>query len=283
MEYAIIFLPLIAAILSGFGSKIIGERACQILTCLSVTFSAILSIILFYEVFYNNYENNSLIFTWINSGTLNVNWSIYVDSLTSVMLVVVTLISALVHVYSLGYMSHDPDKPRFMAYLSLFTFAMLVLVTSDNFLQLFFGWEGVGLCSYFLIGFWYKKDKANLAAIKAFLVNRVGDFGLALGIFLIFFIFGTINFDEIFDKLYLYKDIKINFLSLNLNSIDLICFLLFVGAMGKSAQIFLHTWLPDAMEGPTPVSALIHAATMVTAGVFLVVRCSPSFNRLSPK
>ena len=277
MEYAIIFLPLIAAILSGFGSKIMGVKACQILTCLSVTFSAILSLILFYEVFYNNYENNSLIFTWINSGSLNVNWSIYIDSLTSVMLVVVTLVSALVHVYSLGYMSHDPDKPRFMAYLSLFTFAMLVLVTSDNFLQLFFGWEGVGLCSYFLIGFWYKKDKANLAAIKAFLVNRVGDFGLALGIFLIFYIFGTINFDEIFNKLYLYKDIKINFLNLNLNSIDLICFLLFVGAMGKSAQIFLHTWLPDAMEGPTPVSALIHAATMVTAGVFLVVRCSPIY------
>ena len=277
MEYAIIFLPLIAAILSGFGSKTIGVKACQILTCLSVTFSAILSLILFYEVFYNNYANNSLIFIWINSGSLNVNWSIYIDSLTSVMLVVVTLVSALVHVYSLGYMSHDPDKPRFMAYLSLFTFAMLVLVTSDNFLQLFFGWEGVGLCSYFLIGFWYKKDKANLAAIKAFLVNRVGDFGLALGIFLIFYIFGTINFDEIFNKLYLYKDVKINFLNLNLNSIDLICFLLFVGAMGKSAQIFLHTWLPDAMEGPTPVSALIHAATMVTAGVFLVVRCSPIY------
>src|SRR6056300_266557 len=200
-----------------------------------------------------------------------------IDSLSSVMLVVVTSVSALVHVYSIGYMSHDPHKPRFMAYLSLFTFAMLMLVTSDNFIQLFFGWEGVGLCSYFLIGFWFKKETANSAAIKAFVVNRVGDFGFALGIFLIFYLFGTVNYDEVFQQIPSVVDKRLNFLGLEVNSIDLICLLLFIGAMGKSAQILLHTWLPDAMEGPTPVSALIHAATMVTAGVFLVVRCSPIY------
>jgi len=193
------------------------------------------------------------------------------------MLVVVTLVSSLVHIYSIGYMSHDPHKPRFMAYLSLFTFAMLTLVTSDNFLQLFFGWEGVGLCSYFLIGFWFKKDSANAAAIKAFVVNRVGDFGLALGIFLIFYLFGTVNYSEVFQKIPQIVDKELLFLGINIKAIDLVCILLFIGAMGKSAQILLHTWLPDAMEGPTPVSALIHAATMVTAGVFLVVRCSPIF------
>jgi NADH-quinone oxidoreductase subunit L len=193
------------------------------------------------------------------------------------MLVVVTLVSSLVHIYSIGYMSHDPHKPRFMAYLSLFTFAMLTLVTSDNFLQLFFGWEGVGLCSYFLIGFWFKKDSANAAAIKAFVVNRVGDFGFALGIFLIFYLFGTVNYSEVFQQIPQTIDKELLFLGINIKAIDLICILLFIGAMGKSAQIFLHTWLPDAMEGPTPVSALIHAATMVTAGVFLVVRCSPIF------
>ena len=180
-------------------------------------------------------------------------------------------------IYSIGYMSHDPHKPRFMAYLSLFTFAMLTLVTSDNFLQLFFGWEGVGLCSYFLIGFWFKKNSANSAAIKAFIVNRVGDFGFALGIFLIFYLFGTVNYTEVFQNVSIYTNTDLDFLGLNLNSIDLVCILLFIGAMGKSAQFFLHTWLPDAMEGPTPVSALIHAATMVTAGVFLVVRCSPIY------
>ncbi len=193
------------------------------------------------------------------------------------MLVVVTFISSLVHIYSIGYMSHDPHKPRFMAYLSLFTFAMLTLVTSDNFLQLFFGWEGVGVCSYFLIGFWFKKDTANAAAIKAFIVNRVGDFGLALGIFLIFYLCGSINYNEVFNSIPKLDQNNINFLGFDLNPISLICILLFIGAMGKSAQFFLHTWLPDAMEGPTPVSALIHAATMVTAGVFLVVRCSPIF------
>ena len=193
------------------------------------------------------------------------------------MLVVVTSVSSLVHIYSIGYMSHDPHKPRFMAYLSLFTFAMLMLVTSDNFIQLFFGWEGVGLCSYFLIGFWFKKDTANAAAIKAFLVNRVGDFGFALGIFLIFYLFDTVNYSEVFALIPTIIDKNLIFLGIEVKAIDLICLLLFVGAMGKSAQILLHTWLPDAMEGPTPVSALIHAATMVTAGVFLVVRCSPIY------
>jgi NADH-quinone oxidoreductase subunit L len=200
-----------------------------------------------------------------------------IDPLSAVMLVVVTSVSALVHIYSIGYMSHDPHKPRFMAYLSLFTFAMLMLVTSDNFIQLFFGWEGVGLCSYFLIGFWFKKESANAAAIKAFVVNRVGDFGFALGIFLIFYLFGTVNYSEVFQQISTVVDNNLSFLGFNVKAIDLVCLLLFVGAMGKSAQILLHTWLPDAMEGPTPVSALIHAATMVTAGVFLVVRCSPIY------
>ena len=214
---------------------------------------------------------------WISSGDFKANWSINIDPLSSVMLVVVTLISAIVHIYSIGYMSHDPHKPRFMSYLSLFTFSMLALVVSDNFLQLFFGWEGVGLCSYLLIGFWYKKETANNAAIKAFIVNRVGDFGLALGIFLIFFYFGTINYQEVFQMVSQYTDQKLTFLGLEIGLITLICIFLFIGAMGKSAQFLLHTWLPDAMEGPTPVSALIHAATMVTAGVFLVVKCSPIF------
>ncbi len=277
MEKIIIFLPLLAALVSGFFGKKIGNKASQIITSLFVSLSALLSIYIFYDVTINGYSNNILIAKWISSGLLDVNWSIKIDQLSSVMLVVVTLISSIVHIYSIGYMSHDPHQPRFMSYLSLFTFAMLVLVTSDNFLQLFFGWEGVGLCSYFLIGFWFKKPNANAAAIKAFIVNRVGDFGFALGIFLIFYIFGTVNYDEVFNQVPNYKNNNINFLGIELNAINLICFLLFIGAMGKSAQILLHTWLPDAMEGPTPVSALIHAATMVTAGVFLVVRCSPIY------
>jgi len=277
MEYAILFLPLIASIISGFFGKLIGDKFSEILTSLFVSISAILSVFIFYKVLTVGYENNLIIATWLSSGSLDVNWSIKIDSLSSVMLLVVTSISALVHIYSIGYMSHDPHKPRFMAYLSLFTFSMLVLVTSDNFLQLFFGWEGVGLCSYFLIGFWYKKDSANSAAIKAFLVNRVGDFGFALGIFLIFYLFGTINYSEVFDLIPSIVNQELSFLGLKINAVNLICLLLFIGAMGKSAQIFLHTWLPDAMEGPTPVSALIHAATMVTAGVFLVVRCSPIY------
>ena len=277
MEYLILFLPLFASIISGFFGKLIGDKVSQILTSLFVSISAILSLVIFFKVINASYVNNLIIATWINSGSLNVNWSINIDALSSVMLVVVTMISSLVHIYSIGYMSHDPHKARFMSYLSLFTFAMLTLVTSDNFIQLFFGWEGVGLCSYFLIGFWFKKPSANAAAIKAFLVNRVGDFGFALGIFLIFYIFGTVNYNEVFQKIPEILDRELVFIGININAVDLICLLLFLGAMGKSAQIFLHTWLPDAMEGPTPVSALIHAATMVTAGVFLVVRCSPIY------
>jgi NADH-quinone oxidoreductase subunit L len=277
MEISILALPLIASIISGFFGKLIGDRNSEIITSLMVTISAILSAFVLYEVIVNQYQNNIIIATWINSGSLDVNWSMKIDSLSAIMLVVITSISSLVHIYSIGYMTKDPHKPRFMAYLSLFTFAMLMLVTSDNFIQLFFGWEGVGLCSYFLIGFWYKKDTANTAAIKAFVVNRVGDFGFALGIFLIFYLFGTVNYSEVFELIPTIIDKNLVFLGINVNAIDLICLLLFVGAMGKSAQILLHTWLPDAMEGPTPVSALIHAATMVTAGVFLVVRCSPIF------
>ena len=277
MEILILALPLLASIISGFFGKYIGDRNSEIVTSLLVSISAILSILVLYEVIFNQFEDNIIIATWINSGTLNVNWSMKIDPLSSIMLVVVTLVSSLVHIYSIGYMSHDPHKPRFMAYLSLFTFAMLMLVTSDNFIQLFFGWEGVGLCSYFLIGFWFKKDTANAAAMKAFIVNRVGDFGFALGIFLIFYLFGTVNYSEVFEKIPLILNEKLIFLGVEVNPVDLICLLLFIGAMGKSAQILLHTWLPDAMEGPTPVSALIHAATMVTAGVFLVVRCSPIY------
>jgi NADH-quinone oxidoreductase subunit L len=277
MEISIIALPLIASILSGFFGKFIGDRNSEIITSLMVSISAILSISVLYEVIVNQYQDNIEIATWISSGSLEVNWSMKIDSLSAIMLVVVTTVSSLVHIYSIGYMSNDPHKPRFMAYLSLFTFAMLMLVTSDNFIQLFFGWEGVGLCSYFLIGFWFKKDTANSAAIKAFVVNRVGDFGFALGIFLIFYLFGTVNYSEVFELIPSIVDKKLIFLGIEAKAIDLICLLLFIGAMGKSAQILLHTWLPDAMEGPTPVSALIHAATMVTAGVFLVVRCSPIY------
>ncbi len=277
IEYLIIFLPLLGSIISGLFGKYIGSRNSEIITSLFVSTSTFLSFIIFYKVLSQDYTNNLNIFTWINSGTLNVSWSIDIDALSSVMLVVVTLVSSLVHIYSIGYMSDDPHKQRFMSYLSLFTFSMLMLVTSDNFLQLFFGWEGVGLCSYFLIGFWFRKESANAAAIKAFVVNRVGDFGFALGIFLIFYLFGTVNYDEVFELVPSILNKDLSFLGINVNAINLICVLLFIGAMGKSAQIFLHTWLPDAMEGPTPVSALIHAATMVTAGVFLVVRCSPIF------
>ena len=276
MEYAVIFLPLVGSIIGYLGRSLV-KYFSEITTSLLVSISAILSFILFWNGTQNDTYENYKIFEWVSSGNFIANWSINIDPLSSIMLVVVTFVSALVHIYSIGYMSHDPHKPRFMSYLSLFTFSMLVLVVSDNFLQLFFGWEGVGLCSYLLIGFWYKKDSANNAAIKAFIVNRVGDFGLAIGIFLIFFYFGTINFKEVFDLAPQFLDKNLVFFGFESSLITLICLFLFIGAMGKSAQFLLHTWLPDAMEGPTPVSALIHAATMVTAGVFLVVRCSPLF------
>ena len=276
MEYAIVFLPLVGSII-GYLGKSLTKYFSEITTSVFVSLSEILSFVIFWEGINNNSYGNYKIFEWLSSGKFVANWSINIDPLSSIMLVVVTFVSALVHIYSIGYMSHDPHKPRFMSYLSLFTFSMLALVVSDNFLQLFFGWEGVGLCSYLLIGFWYKKDSANNAAIKAFIVNRVGDFGLAIGIFLIFFYFGTINFNEVFELTPQFLENKFLFFSFEINLITLICVFLFIGAMGKSAQFFLHTWLPDAMEGPTPVSALIHAATMVTAGVFLVVKCSPLF------
>ena len=276
MPYLTIFLPLIGSIL-GYSLKSLGDRYSEVITTVFLFISAVLSIVIFYNGIVSEDYGNYKIIEWISSGSLKVNWSINIDPLSSIMLVVVTSVSFLVHLYSIGYMSNDPHKPRFMVYLSLFTFAMLMLVVSDNFLQLFFGWEGVGLCSYLLIGFWYKKNSANNAAIKAFLVNRVGDFGLAIGIFLVFNYFGTVNYDEVFAKIGEQSAQEINFMGLNVNLITLRSLALFIGAMGKSAPFLFHTWLPDAMEGPTPVSALIHAATMVTAGVFLVVRCSPIF------
>jgi len=277
MLYLILFLPLLGTVLAGFFSKIIGDKLSQIITSVLIVLCAFLSFKILYDVYATNGTYQINIFSWIRSGNLNVSWCIYVDTLTAVMLVVVNSVSALVHIYSIGYMKHDPHKPRFFSYLSFFTFAMLILVTSDNFLQLFFGWEGVGLASYLLIGFWFHKESANNAAIKAFIVNRVGDLGLIIAIFFIFTNFGSLNFIEVFSKS---KDLSSNVIKIfgsDFKLLDLVCIFLFIGAMGKSAQIVLHTWLPDAMEGPTPVSALIHAATMVTAGVFLVARCSPLF------
>ncbi len=288
MYQAIVFLPLIGFLIAGLLSFVnnspIVDKAAQFITVSFISVAAFLSAFTFIAHIDDHSIVHIKLFDWIAVGSFIVSWAIYVDPVTRIMLIVICTVSALVHIYSIGYMSHDNSKPRFMAYLSLFTFAMLALVTADNFLQLFFGWEGVGLASYLLIGFWYKKPTANAASIKAFVVNRVGDFGLALGIFSIFYLFGTLDYQEVFRKAESLavgtSDISntIDFLGFKIGSLNLICFLLFIGAMGKSAQIFLHTWLPDAMEGPTPVSALIHAATMVTAGVFLVVRCSPMYD-----
>ena len=280
MYSAIVFLPLLAALVAGFFGRFIGARGSELITCSAVTVSAALSWVAFFDVGLGGAAEHVTVFSWLASDTLQVNWAFYVDTLTVVMLVVVNTISALVHWYSIGYMHHDPHRQRFFAYLSMFTFAMLMLVTADNFLQLFFGWEGVGLASYLLIGFWYLKPSANAAAIKAFVVNRIGDFGFALGIFAIFAIFGSIAYEEVFANAAALPDElrSMTFLSWQVDTITIICLLLFMGAMGKSAQFLLHTWLPDAMEGPTPVSALIHAATMVTAGVFMVARLSPLFS-----
>lgn len=277
MLYLILFLPLLGSFISAFFYKKIGDKTCQILTSTFIVIAAILSSIILLDTIKTGKTYEYPIFNWITSGTLKLHWSIYVDSLTAVMLVVVNSVSALVHIYSIGYMSHDPHKPRFMSYLSLFTFMMLSLITADNFLQLFFGWEGVGLASYLLIGFWFKKESANNASMKAFIVNRVGDLGLLIAMFLIFKTFGTLTFSEVFTQAAEQSKNTIKIFGGEFNLITTICVFLFIGAMGKSAQIILHTWLPDAMEGPTPVSALIHAATMVTAGVFLVARCSPLF------
>ena len=278
MSYVLVFAPLIGFLLTICFGKLLGDRISQILTSSLVLVSALISFFYFFKFISNDTAIiNDQIINWLSSGKLNFDWSIYIDPLTSLMLVVITSISFLVHIYSIEYMSHDKSKPRFMAYLSFFTFAMIMLVTADNFVQLFFGWEGVGLASYLLIGFWYHKNSANKAAIKAFIVNRIGDFGLAIGIFIIYKYLGTLNYEEVFDRLITLNDKTISILGIEGSIISFIAFFLFIGAMGKSAQIFLHTWLPDAMEGPTPVSALIHAATMVTAGVFLVVNCSPIF------
>jgi NADH-quinone oxidoreductase subunit L len=284
MEQIILFAPLVGAIVAGFGWKIIGEPAAQWLTTGLLFLAAFLSWIILLTFDASAHENGYYtieLMRWIQSGTLDTSWGIRMDRLTAIMLVVINTVSALVHLYSFGYMANDsqfPDsayKARFFAYLSFFTFAMLMLVTANNLVQMFFGWEGVGVASYLLIGFYYKKPSANAAAIKAFVVNRVGDFGFALGIFAIFYLTGSINFDVIFAEAPALAETTLTFLWRDWNAAEVIAVLLFIGAMGKSAQLFLHTWLPDAMEGPTPVSALIHAATMVTAGVFLVCRMSP--------
>ncbi len=282
MESVILFAPLVSAIIAGFGHRIIGDKGAQYVTTGMLFLSAILSWIVFLG--FDGETKNIEILTWIQSGTLDTSWGIRLDRLTAIMLIVVTTVSALVHMYSIGYMAHDENfsedesyRPRFFAYLSFFTFAMLMLVTSDNLVQMFFGWEGVGVASYLLIGFYYRKDSANAASIKAFVVNRVGDFGFALGIFGLFMMTGSIQFDDVFAAAPELADKSLTFLWNDWNAANLLAVLLFIGAMGKSAQLFLHTWLPDAMEGPTPVSALIHAATMVTAGVFLVARMSPLF------
>jgi len=282
MSTIILFGPLLGALIAGFGWRMIGEKNAMYVTTGLLFLSAFLSWILFFGD-YEHAQTISLL-RWVESGSLSVDWAIRLDRLTAIMLVVVTTVSSLVHLYSIGYMKDDPQwnegesyLPRFFAYLSFFTFAMLMLVTSDNLLQMFFGWEGVGVASYLLIGFYYRKPSANAAAMKAFIVNRVGDFGFALGIFAIYMMTDSINFSEIFTQGHHLAEVSFTFLYMDVNAAEAITLLLFIGAMGKSAQLFLHTWLPDAMEGPTPVSALIHAATMVTAGVFLVARMSPLF------
>ncbi|MGE3916558.1 MAG: NADH-quinone oxidoreductase subunit L [Hyphomicrobiaceae bacterium] len=276
---AIVFLPILGALVAGLFGRVIGDRASEIITTLFLAIAAVLSWMVLVQVGFGHTTAKVTLLRWVTSGDLDVSWGIRVDTLTAVMLVVVTTVSALVHLYSIGYMHEDPSRSRFFAYLSLFTFAMLMLVTSDNFLQLFFGWEGVGLASYLLIGFWYQKPSANAAAIKAFVVNRVGDFGFALGIFGVFLVFRSIGFDPVFAAAPDMAGKTFVFLGYTVDIMTTLCLLLFLGAMGKSAQLLLHTWLPDAMEGPTPVSALIHAATMVTAGVFMVARLSPLFEQ----
>jgi NADH-quinone oxidoreductase subunit L len=277
MYAAAVFLPLLGAIVAGLFGRLIGDRAAQVVTCACMVAAAAFSIVVFSDVVVDGNVRDVAIFTWIESGGLDVSWALHFDSLTAVMVSVVTVVSAAIHVYSIGYMEHDPGVPRFFAYLSFFTFFMLMLVTAGNLLQLFFGWEGVGLCSYLLIGFWYDRPSANAAAIKAFIVNRVGDVGFTIGILGVYVLFDSINFSTIFPNVASVSDQTVSVLGFEVNSLTIVCLLLFVGAMGKSAQIGLHTWLPDAMEGPTPVSALIHAATMVTAGVFMVARMSPLF------
>ena len=277
MMLLIIFLPLIGAIVSGLFSRYIGRTGSAALTTILMFINVFITLIMFYKVSYLRRLYFLNMGTWIYSDLFQVNWSFYFDNLTITMLLVVNIISALVHLYSTDYMSHDPHLPRFMSYLSLFTFFMLMLVTGANFVILFLGWEGVGLCSYLLISFWYTRIQANKAAIKALIVNRIADYALVIGMALIFLVFKSLDFHVIFPLAPFFQKSTFNFLNYDLPVLTVICSLLFIGAMGKSAQIGLHTWLPDAMEGPTPVSALIHAATMVTAGVFLIIKCSPLF------
>ncbi|MDE2435886.1 MAG: NADH-quinone oxidoreductase subunit L, partial [Sphingomonadales bacterium] len=274
----IVFLPLLAAIVAGLGNRALGNLAAKAVTTGALFIACVLSWPIFLSFLGGHAEAHVVpVMQWVQSGALKFDWALRVDTLTAVMLVVVTSVSALVHLYSWGYMDEDPDQPRFFAYLSLFTFAMLMLVTADNLVQMFFGWEGVGLASYLLIGFWFKKPSASAAAIKAFVVNRVGDLGFMLGIFGTFLVFNTVSIPEILVRAPSMAGSTIHFLGMEWSTMTILCVLLFIGAMGKSAQLGLHTWLPDAMEGPTPVSALIHAATMVTAGVFMVCRLSPMF------
>ncbi len=274
----IVFLPLVAAIIAGLFGRWIGKTAAKVVTTGSLFVGALLSWPIFLDYLGGDAGATVVpVLEWIRSGSMSVDWALRVDALTAVMLVVVTTVSSLVHLYSWGYMEEDPGQPRFFAYLSLFSFAMLMLVTADSLVQMFFGWEGVGLASYLLIGFWYHKPSANAAAVKAFVVNRVGDFGFSLGIFATFLVFGTVSIPAILAAAPGMAGATIGFAGMRVDVMTLICILLFIGAMGKSAQLGLHTWLPDAMEGPTPVSALIHAATMVTAGVFMVCRLSPMF------
>ena len=277
MAVAVVFLPLIAAVIAGFFGRVIGDRGAQLVTCGALLLSAVLGLFLFRDILASDEARVIPLASWIVAGGVDVTWSLRLDTLSGVMIIVVTVVSSMVHVYSIGYMHGDPSIPRFMSYMSLFTFFMLALVTSNDFVQLFFGWEGVGLMSYLLVGFWYDRPSANAAAIKAFLVNRVGDFGFSLGIYAVFVIFGSLDFGTVFGAAPKAVGTTMEFLGWHIDALTLACILLFIGAMGKSAQIPLHTWLPDAMEGPTPVSALIHAATMVTAGVFMVARLSPMF------
>src|SRR3984885_11621227 len=277
MTIAAIFLPLLGAFIAGFFGRWIGDRGAQLVTCLALVIAAVLGSVLFVDVALHGHGRTIDMFTWIDTGDLQIEWALRYDTLSAVMVAMVTVVSCMVHIYSVGYMAHDKSIPRFQAYLSLFTFFMLMLVTAGNFVQLFFGWEGVGLCSYLLVGFWNDRPAANAAAIKAFVVNRIGDFGFSLGIFAVYEIFGSLQFDTVFAAAPDMVHDTIPFLGYQPDALSVTCILLFVGAMGKSAQIILHTWLPDAMEGPTPVSALIHAATMVTAGVFMVARFSPLF------
>jgi NADH-quinone oxidoreductase subunit L len=277
MYHAIVFLPLVGFLIAGLFGRLLGARPSELITTGLLFVAAVLSWVSFIQVGFGDGATRVQVAQWMASGDLVVDWAFRVDTLTAMMLVVVNTVSALVHLYSIGYMHEDPHRPRFFAYLSLFTFTMLMLVTADNLVQMFFGWEGVGLASYLLIGFWYQKDSANAAAMKAFIVNRVGDFGFLLGIFTLFVLFNSVSFDQIFPRVAELADNRYTFLGIEWHALTIASLLLFMGAMGKSAQFLLHTWLPDAMEGPTPVSALIHAATMVTAGVFMVARLSPVF------